>query len=104
MRLKLFHLSLAAALSGVSALAASSDLVLEVKDYATMPVTGAVDGKGQVPSLLSRVNFLREEPGGSRKRLFVNDLNGPLYILDKETRKFTVYLNFNGRDGKPGIF
>ncbi|HTV02060.1 MAG TPA: PQQ-dependent sugar dehydrogenase, partial [Luteitalea sp.] len=35
---------------------------------------------------------------------FVNDLNGPLYILDKQTRTFTVYLDFNGRDGRPGLF
>ena len=32
--------------------------------------------------MLARVNVLREEPGGAT-RLFVNDLNGPLYILDK---------------------
>ena len=30
------------------------------------------------------MNFLREEPGG--RRFFVNDLNGPLYILDKQTK------------------
>jgi hypothetical protein len=48
---------------------------------------------------------MREEPGGrSKKRFFVNDLNGPLYILDKVTGKFTTYLNFNGRDGRPGLF
>ena len=28
--------------------------------------------------------------------------NGPLYILDKETKKFTTYLDFNGREGPPG--
>lgn len=69
-----------------------------------MPITGQLDGKGQNLPLLARINFLREEPGGKRKRLFVNDLNGPLYILDKETRKLTTYLNFNGREGQPGIF
>src|SRR3972149_5535061 len=37
-------------------------------------------------------------------RFFVNDLNGPLYILDKTTRQFTTYLDFNGRDGRPGMF
>ena len=31
-------------------------------------------------------------------------MNGPLYILDKETRKLTTYLNFNGLEGQPGIF
>ena len=45
---------------------------------------------------------MREEPGG--RRFFVNDLNGPLYILDKQTKKFTVYLDFNGLGGRPGLF
>lgn len=69
-----------------------------------MPITGAVDGVGNGMSLLAKINFLREEPGGSRKRFFVNDVNGLLYILDKETRKLTTYLNFNGLEGQPGIF
>ena len=51
---------------------------------------------------LARVNFLREEPGG--RRFFVNDLNGPLYILDKKTKQFTTYLDFNGLAGRPGLF
>ena len=63
------------------------ELTIEIKDYATMPITGAVDGAGNSAGLLARINFFREEPGGSRKRFFVNDLNGPLYILDKETKK-----------------
>jgi glucose/arabinose dehydrogenase len=85
-------------------LAASPELTIEIKDYATMPLTGAVDGAGNSAGLLARINFLREEPGGARKRLFVNDLNGPLYILDRETKKTTTYLDFNGLSGKPGIF
>jgi hypothetical protein len=51
---------------------------------------------------LSRVSYLRDEPG--RDRFFVNDLNGTLYLLDKETRTFTPYLDFNGKDGRPGLF
>src|SRR5260221_12723514 len=50
----------------------------------------------------SRVNFLRAAPGG--RRFFVNVLNGPLYILDKQTKTFTTYLNFNGAGGRPGLF
>ena len=76
---------------------------LELRDFVVMPMTGLVDGKGSNELLLSRVNTLREEVGGA-KRLFISDLNGPLYILDKETKTFTVYLNFNGNDGKSGIF
>jgi hypothetical protein len=53
--------------------------------------------------MLSRVNGLHEEPGGAN-RFFVHDLNGPLYILDKETKKLTTYIDFNGRSGKTGIF
>src|SRR3979490_1833534 len=68
-----------------------------------MPITGVTQGKGTNEMLLSRVNVLREEPGGA-SRLFIADLNGPLYILDKETKKLTTYLDFNGRDARPGIF
>src|SRR5579862_5366613 len=86
--------------SVVCGLAASPELKIEIKDYATMPMTGAVDGPGNTAGLLARINFLREEPGGNRKRLFVNDLNGALYILDKETKKTTTYLDFNGLSGR----
>jgi hypothetical protein len=83
--------------------AASSDLTIELKDYATMPLTGAVAGAGNSAGLLARINFMRQEPGG-RGRMFVNDLNGPLYIVDKDTKKSTTYLDFNGLAGKGGIF
>src|SRR5262249_36588481 len=76
---------------------------LEVEDFLVTPMTGSVDGKGSNEVLLSRVNTLREEAGGSN-RLFVSDLNGPLYIVDKKTKKFSVYLDFNGNEGKNGIF
>src|SRR5207244_11273734 len=82
---------------------ASAQLTVEIKDYVALPVTGTVDGTGQTDGMLARVNTVREEPGGAR-RLFVNDLNGPLYIVDKETKKLTTYLDFNGRDDRPGIF
>ena len=78
-------------------------VTLEIKNYVDMPVTGKVDGTGQTDGLLARVNSLREEPGGA-SRFFVNDLNGPVYILDKATRKLTTYLDFNGRDGRTGVF
>src|SRR5690242_5025686 len=96
LNLKMRIVCLALAAGGISAIGASPEIILEVEDYATMPMTGALDGKGQNMGLLSRVNFLREEPLGRQGRFFVNDLNGPLYILDKQTRKLTMYLNFNG--------
>ena len=45
---------------------------------------------------------MRDEPGG--RRFFVNDLNGPLYILDKQSKQFTTYLDFNGVAGRSGLF
>lgn len=79
----------------------ASRLTLELADYAPMPITGELDGQN-TRGLLARVNFLRDEPGG--RRFFVNDLNGPLYILDKQTKRFTTYLDFNGAGGRPGLF
>jgi Glucose / Sorbosone dehydrogenase len=76
---------------------------VEIRDYVALPITGSVDGTGQTDGMLARVNTVREEPGGAR-RLFINDSNGPLYILDKQTKKLTTYLDFNGRDGRPGMF
>ena len=68
--------------------AAGSDA--RIKDYATVPITGAPLGSKASSNemLLARVNAIREEPGGA-DRLFVADMNGPLYILDKKTRQFT---------------
>jgi hypothetical protein len=83
---------------------ATAQVALEIKDFLVMPMTGSVDSKGSNNNLLlSRVNTLREETGGA-KRLFVSDLNGPLYIVDKESKKFTVYLDFNGNQGRTGLF
>ena len=76
-------------------------LALQLEDYAQLPITGELDGQN-TRGQLARVNFMREEPGG--RRFFVNDLNGPLYILDKQTKKFTVYLDFNGLGARPGLF
>src|SRR5690349_5938869 len=90
-------------IAGLVCAASPPSITLDIRDLATAPMTGAVDGPGQIMGLLARINFMREEPG-AKKRLFVNDLNGPLYIFDKATGKFTTYLDFNGRNGKPGLF
>jgi hypothetical protein len=81
----------------------SSQTTVEIKDFLTMPITGLVDGKVGNSVLLARVNSVKEEPGGAT-RLFIPDQNGPLYILDKATQKLTTYLDFNGRDQRPGMF
>ncbi len=91
------------AVTAVHLLAAQSAprLVLELQDYAALPIT-ADNTDANTRAQLARVNYLRDEPGG--RRFFVNDLNGPLYILDKQTKTFAKYLDFNGLAGKPGLF
>ena len=66
---------------------------LQLEDYAQLPITASSTARTR-EAQLARVNFMRDEPGG--RRFFVNDFNGPLYILDKQTKKFTTYLDFNG--------
>src|ERR1700742_3854360 len=78
-------------------------ITLEIKDYVEFPITGKLEGKGQTDGELARINSLHEEPGGGT-RFFVNDLNGPLYIVDKASRRLTTYLDFNGREGHHGLF
>jgi hypothetical protein len=93
----------AAVLAGSIAAAAAPDPVtIRLTDYAAAPITGSPTGSGNGGSL-ARINVMREEPGG-RGRFFLNDLNGPLYILDTRSKAFTTYLDFNGRDEKPGLF
>jgi hypothetical protein len=89
--------------------ASRADVTLRLADYATAPKTGATGSFNDPITFsnsiyLARINFMAEEPGGGRNRFFVNDLNGPLYMLDKTTKSFTEYLNFNGRDSEPGLF
>jgi mono/diheme cytochrome c family protein len=76
-------------------------LSLELEDYAALPIT-ADNTNDNTRAQLARVNFLRDEPGG--RRFFVNDLNGPLYILDKRTKHVTTYLDFNGAGVRQGLF
>jgi glucose/arabinose dehydrogenase len=95
-----------ALLIGIAALglfaATASGQTLEIRDYLTMPMTGSVTATGN-NGQLARINSMQEEPGGTG-RLFVNDLNGPLYIFSKGTQTPTVYLNLNGRGTQPGLF
>lgn len=82
---------------------AQSPVTLVLRDFATLPITGKLDGSGQVDGMLARVNSIREEPGGAG-RLFVTDMNGPIYILDKKTQALTTYLDFNGSGDRAGLF
>jgi len=69
----------------------TTEHTLDVADYVELPVTGE-KSTNLVAGQLARGSILRDEPGG--RRFFVNDLNGPLYILDKQTKQLTPYLNF----------
>ena len=54
------------AVLGLSAVAqAQQTLTLEIKDFATVPISGLPVGKTSNEMLLSRVNAIREEPGGA---------------------------------------
>src|SRR5262245_18214868 len=75
---------------------------IEIRDHLTMPMTGSVTATGN-NGQLARINYFQEEPGGTQ-RFFVNDLNGPLYIFEKNSKTPVVYLNFNGRGTQPGLF
>lgn len=92
--------------TGFLALAAEEpkNLTLQVRDYLTMPDPGKLEYQTQNRSVFSRINFLREEPGVDRNRLFLADLNGPIYILDQKSKKLTTYLDFNGKAGRAGMF
>ena len=92
------------AASVAAAQQAAPAITLQVRDYLTLPSSEKLDPTTQQQGEISRVNFLREEPGADRGRLFLSNLNGPLYILDKKTKELTTYLDFNGRDGRKGIF
>lgn len=100
-------LSVMLSIATVQPILAASDpganprLELELEEFAQAPITGELAGEN-TRGLLARLNVMRDEPGG--RRFFVNDLNGPLYILDKKTRRFTTYLDFNGLNGRPGLF
>ena len=75
---------------------------LVMEDYASAPLTSLI-GDGPYPrpidfhEVLARLNTLVSEPSnapGFASRFFVNDLNGTLYILDKNTKKFIPYIVF----------
>src|SRR5437867_1288289 len=67
---------------------AGQALALQLTDFASLPITGSPNGEGNNAGALARINFMREEPSPTH-RLFVNDLIGPLYILDKKTKAAT---------------
>ncbi len=74
---------------------------LELADFVELPITG--DGTTNLVSgELARGSIMRPEPGS--QRLFVTDLNGLLYILNKQTKQLTQYLDFDGTGSHRGLF
>ena len=72
-----------------------------LKDYARVPLssttTGTYPPQIDFSNQLGRANRLRSEPSNapnSSSRFFVNDQNRNLYILDKTSKTFTPYINF----------
>ena len=78
-------------------------LALEIADFAPLPITGLPDGTGNNAGSLARINVMRQEPAPAG-RFFINDLTGPLYILDPRTKNAITYLDFNGRGSRTGLF
>ncbi len=74
---------------------------LEFADYVELPLTGD-KSTNLISGQLARGSILRDEPGG--RRFFITDLNGPLYILTKQTKQLTPYLNFDGTGDRAGLF
>jgi hypothetical protein len=73
-----------------------------LEDYASVPLStlrkeGVYPPKIDFTEQLGRVNAVSSEPAdvpSSATRFFVPDDNGILYILDKNTKKFTPYIDF----------
>jgi len=72
-----------------------------LEDYASAPVTSDFGDTYPPPinyhAQIGKINSLRSEPADapkSKSRYFVNDASAVLYILDKNTKEFTPYVNF----------
>lgn len=87
---------------------AQGTISVQLQDYAALPLSGTLTATADNAPYAARVNFLREEPGGGLNRLWVCDLNGKLYLLDKTTKQFATYLDFQRNPaelpGATGLF
>lgn len=81
--------------------APSTQRTLELADYLELPITGNMSAD-RVSGVIARGSIMLDEPGG--QRFFINDLTGPLYILNKQTKQLTPYLNFDGAGDHVGLF
>jgi hypothetical protein len=89
--------------------AATVPVSVRVTDWASMPFSGNVTAGSGNPAYMARINFTKEEPGGSG-RMWTCDLNGNLHVFSRggtpatrsaellaQARNRTAYLDFNGR-------
>lgn len=74
---------------------------IALEEYASLPLSSRTTGTYPPPinyaNQLARVNFLRSEPANAplaASRFFVCDLNRNLYGLNRTSRVFTTYINF----------
>jgi glucose/arabinose dehydrogenase len=75
-----------------------SNLTITLEEFAQLPESEMEPpGTGRLDRW-NRINYVGEVPDGSG-RLFVPDLNGPMYLLDKETGEHTEYLNMRDEIG-----
>jgi len=80
---------------------APGQVALLLEDWISVPKSGSGAG-----SQVARINFINAEPvpALAATRLFANDLNGNVYLVDTATKAFTTYINFpsifNGTAGK----
>lgn len=80
---------------------AKDGTAVALEEFASLPLssrtTGSYPPAINYANQLARVNFLRSEPANaplSASRFFVCDLNRNLYILNRTSKVFTAYLNF----------
>ncbi|WP_197527431.1 PQQ-dependent sugar dehydrogenase [Pirellulimonas nuda] len=72
-------------------------LRVQIEDFVQMPDTrGTLGNKPDQNNSRARINFLREAPDG---RLFVNDLRGQIYSVDKQTGQSQVFVDIDAANG-----
>jgi glucose/arabinose dehydrogenase len=69
-------------------------IAVNFREFASLPdMDEAIGRGGPVGPVASRMQLLTAEPGG--RRLFVNDMRGPLYVVSADGRTVGLYLNIN---------
>ena len=74
---------------------AAQSIAVRLTDAFVAPKSST--GWGATTAQVARINFLRPEPvaGLAASRLFINDMNGRLSIVDRATGSFSTYLDFD---------